>query len=80
MSTQLHDIDILNYYMHKYVEAVKLLVEFEILYDIKVFKKMQQIYFLLLNYFQSSRLILELGMNKIQLQYHTNRYIVFLGY
>ena len=66
--------------MHKYVEAVKLLVEFEILYDIKVFKKMQQIYFLLLNYFQSSRLILELGMNKLQLQYHTNRYIVFLGY
>ena len=39
LSIQLHDIGTLNYYMHKYVEAVKLLLEFILLYEIKLFLK-----------------------------------------
>ena len=35
----IHNTDILNYYMHKYVEAVKLLLEFILLYEIKLFLK-----------------------------------------
>ena len=66
MSTQLHNINILNYFMHKYIEVVKLLLEFKLLYDIEFFlKKMEQDYFLLLNYCESSSLILKLGINKI---------------
>ena len=60
--------------MHKYIEVVKLLLEFKLLYDIEFFlKKMEQDYFLLLNYCQCLSLILELGINKIQIQYSTNR-------
>ena len=52
--------------MHKYIEVVKLLLEFKLLYDIEFFlKKMEQDYFLLLNYYESSSLILKLGINKI---------------
>ena len=40
LSTQLHDIGAPNYYLHKYVEAVKLLLEFKLLYNINfLFKK-----------------------------------------
>jgi hypothetical protein len=39
LGTQLYNIDILNYNMHKYVETVKLLLEFELLYDIEIFFK-----------------------------------------
>ena len=39
MGTQLQDIDILNYYMYKYVEAIELLLEFELLYNIEFLKK-----------------------------------------
>jgi len=37
--TQLHDIDILIYYMHKYVGDINLLLEFELLYDIEFLLK-----------------------------------------
>ena len=37
--TQLHDIDILIYYMHKYVGYINLLSEFELLYDIEFLLK-----------------------------------------
>ena len=39
--TQLHEIDILIYHMHKYVRDINLLLKFELLYDIEFFIKME---------------------------------------
>ena len=55
LGTQLHNIDILNYYTHKYVGAIKLLLEFELLYYIEFLLKWNKSI-----YCQSSSLVLEL--------------------
>jgi len=41
LGTQLHDIGILIYHMHKYVRDINLLLEFELLYNIEFFIKME---------------------------------------